>query len=185
VRLKTERLLLRPFERRDHAAYAAINADPETMRYFEAPFSRAESDASIQRSHEGLAKKGFHFLAAELKSTGELAGVIGIGRFDEITREAIPGHPEVEIGWRLAPHLWGQGLAPEGALACIDHAWQVLHLPELVAITTEHNAPSRRVMDKIGMHYVPTADFDHPRVPPGSPVRRHVVYRIVNPAAPA
>ncbi len=51
-------------------------------------------------------------------------------------------------------------------------------VPEVVAYTTKQNEPSRRVMEKLGMRYDPAADFDHPAVPEGHPLRRHVLYRI-------
>jgi RimJ/RimL family protein N-acetyltransferase len=58
----------------------------------------------------------------------------------------------------------------------------VLGLPEIVAFTFRGNIPSRRVMEKIGMARDPAADFEHPRLPPGHPLRPHVLYRIANPA---
>lgn len=179
--IETERLILRPFEPRDNAPYARINGDPETMRYFDHPFTRAETDASIERSQLGLTKNGFHFLATELEATGEFIGVLGLGKFDQVTRDAIPGHPQVEIGWRLRRDMWGQGLAPEGALACLQYAWGKLDLDEVVAITYRGNTPSRRVMDKIGMAHDPEGDFNHPLVQPGHHLRAHVLYRIFNP----
>lgn len=182
MRLETERLILRPFEPRDHAPYAAINADPEVMRYFHAPFTREETEASIARAHENLERNGFHFLATELRETGELIGILGMARIDEATRAAIPSRPEVEIGWRLRRDTWGKGLAPEGARAWLDYAWNELRLPEVVALTYKGNLPSQRVMEKIGMVYVPEDDFIHPRVPADSPVRESVLYRIVNPS---
>jgi RimJ/RimL family protein N-acetyltransferase len=47
-----------------------------------------------------------------------------------------------------------------------------------VSFTAVINGPSRRVMAKLGMRHDPAADFDHPRVPVGSPLRRHALYRI-------
>jgi len=40
------------------------------------------------------------------------------------------------------------------------------------------NTPSRRVMEKLGMHRDPAEDFDHPSVPEGDRLRRHVLYRL-------
>ncbi|SRR5713226_7861500 len=37
---------------------------------------------------------------------------------------------------------------------------------------------SRRVMEKLGMTHNPVDDFDHPRLPDGHPLRRHVLYRM-------
>jgi Acetyltransferase (GNAT) domain len=90
----------------------------------------------------------------------------------------------VEIGWRLAADTWGRGLATEGALAIVRYAFDVLALTELVSFTTVENTPSRRVMEKLGMTHDPADDFDHPGVPEGHPLRRHVLYRLRANSAP-
>jgi RimJ/RimL family protein N-acetyltransferase len=84
----------------------------------------------------------------------------------------------VEIGWRLAAEHWGQGLATEGADAVIGYAFKSLGLNEIVATTVPANIRSRRVMEKLGMTHNPADDFDHPLLPEGHPLRRHVLYRL-------
>jgi RimJ/RimL family protein N-acetyltransferase len=86
--------------------------------------------------------------------------------------------PCVEIGWRIAAKHWNQGLATEGAKAVLAHAFGTLGLKELVSFTVPANLASRRVMEKIGMNHSPEDDFDHPRLPEGHPLRRHVLHRI-------
>ncbi len=183
MRLETERLILRPFEERDRVPFAALNADPNVMRYFPATRTAVETDWLLASLRDGLARNGIGFLAAELRDTGTCIGMIGLAFFDDDMRQAIPGHPKVEVGWRLARDYWGQGLAPEGAVACLDYAWKRLGLPEVVAITYRDNLPSRRVMEKIGMTYDPHGDFVHPRLAPDHTLSRHVLYRIENPGA--
>jgi RimJ/RimL family protein N-acetyltransferase len=178
--LATPRLLLRPWQDRDRAPFAAINADPVVMTYFAAPMTRAESDEAIDRYNMQLARDGFTMFAAEEIATGELLGVIGMQTMHTIVPN-LP-QPAVEIGWRLRRESQGQGLATEGARALIDHAFQELHLPELIAITATGNAASRHVMDKLGMTHRPDLDFDHPRVPAGHPHQRHAVYQLLNPS---
>jgi RimJ/RimL family protein N-acetyltransferase len=53
-----------------------------------------------------------------------------------------------------------------------------LQLAEIVSFTVPGNVRSRRVMEKIGMTYSPGDDFDHPVLPEGHPLRRHVLYRL-------
>jgi RimJ/RimL family protein N-acetyltransferase len=86
--------------------------------------------------------------------------------------------PAVEIGWRLAFEHWGKGFATEGARAARRHAFETLKLEEVVSFTVPANLRSRRVMEKLGMSHNPADDFDHPRLPAGHPLRRHVLYRI-------
>lgn len=90
--------------------------------------------------------------------------------------------PCVEIGWRLARDVWGQGYATEAARAVLDHAFAALALDEVVSLTVLANLPSRAVMERIGMTRSPADDFDHPRLPPGHVLRRHVLYRKRGPA---
>ena len=54
----------------------------------------------------------------------------------------------------------------------------MLGLGEIVSFTVVANAPSRAVMERLGMTHDAEGDFDHPRVPEGSPLRRHVLYRL-------
>ena len=81
--------------------------------------------------------------------------------------------PCVEIGWRLAAEHWGRGLATEGAREVLRHS----QVP-IVSFTSVQNSRSRRVMEKLGMTHDPVEDFDHPRLPEGHPLRRHVLYRL-------
>ena len=96
---------------------------------------------------------------------------------------AVPGFqapftPCVEIGWRLAVEHWGHGYATEAARAALDCGFQRLGLEEIVAFTVPANRRSRRVMERLGMTWSAADDFDHPRLPPGHPLRRHVLYRV-------
>src|SRR5262249_31823228 len=86
--------------------------------------------------------------------------------------------PCVEIGWRLAAEYWNRGYATEGARAALDFGFKILQLEEVVSFTVPGNIRSQRVMEKIGMTHSPSDDFDHPLLPEGHPLRRHVLYRI-------
>ncbi|HEY8596483.1 MAG TPA: GNAT family N-acetyltransferase [Devosiaceae bacterium] len=177
MRLETERLILRPFEDRDRAPYAAFVADPEVRRFYPDTLDADAANRMIDGWQVKLERNGFHYLAMERKADGVLVGDVGLARMDY----EIPGRPEVEMGWLVGRPYWGNGYAPEGARACLDHAWQVLGLNEVVAFTYRGNHPSRRVMEKIGMTRDPDGDFDHPLVPRGHRLRPHVLYRIANP----
>ncbi|MCT7376025.1 GNAT family N-acetyltransferase [Chelativorans salis] len=181
MRLTTERLILRPWEDRDRAPMAAIHGDPHVRRFFPRLLTPEETNTDIDLAISRARANGFHFQAAELKETGELVGLIGIGVLPDVMREAIPSRPQVEIGWVTAERFWGRGLAPEGAHAWLDYAWSI-GLPEVVAFTARVNLPSQRVMQKIGMEHDPSDDFTHPKLSDGHPLRPHVVYRKRNPA---
>lgn len=175
--IETERLILRPFAERDLEAFAAINADPKVCEFLPAPMSRLDSDAFAKRIAEHFGAHGFCFFALELKANSEFIGFTGLNvpRFDA------PFMPAVEIGWRLAFLHWGKGYASEAASAALDHGWRKLGLHSIVSFTVPANRRSRAVMERIGLRHDPAGDFDHPNLPPGSPLRRHVLYRAARP----
>ncbi len=175
--ITTPRLRLRPWKPEDLDPFARMCADPRVMEYFESTQTRADVEASLQRMADSVRKNGFSFWAAELIATREFIGFIGL----HVPTYPLPFSPCTEIGWRLAYEHWGKGYAQEGARASLDYGFRELGLPEIVALTAVGNQRSRHVMERIGMKYDPSADFDHPKVPEGHPVRRHVLYRIQRP----
>ncbi|GMU60570.1 MAG: N-acetyltransferase [Myxococcaceae bacterium] len=175
--LQTERLLLRAWRDEDLAPFARLNADPVVSRFLPAKLTRAQSDALAGRIRFFMAAEGWGLWATELKDTREFIGFLGLSR---PTFEA-PFTPCVEVGWRLASPYHGRGLASEGARAVVNFGFHNLGLDELVAFTVPDNLPSRRVMEKLGMTRDPREDFDHPRLPEGHPLRRHVLYRLRSP----
>jgi len=181
VRIETERLLLREWREADKRLWADIIGDPHVRRYFPGVGSYADAEAGIERARERLREHGFSLMAVERKADSVFMGMLGLVPFDEAMRNAIPGAPRVEIGWQLGQDFWGQGYAPEGARAMLDFAWRQARLDEVVAITSWHNAPSRRVMEKIGMTRDPLGDFNHPAIRDGHRLQLHVLYRISNP----
>jgi RimJ/RimL family protein N-acetyltransferase len=172
-RLETERLILRGWRESDFDAFAALNADPEVMRHFPTQLTRAASDSLAARVAEHFNRHGFGFWATELRGNGAFIGVIGLGYVDFDA----PFAPCVEIAWRVAREHWGRGYATEAARAALDFGFERLGLEEIVAFTVPDNRASRRVMEKLGMTRDPADDFEHPGVPPGHPLRRHLLYR--------
>jgi RimJ/RimL family protein N-acetyltransferase len=174
--LETERLLLRRWQESDGKPFYRINSDPRVMEFFPACLTREESDALIRRAESHFDAHGFGPFAAELRSTGELAGFIGV----MVPEFQAHFTPCVEIGWRLGAKHWNQGLATEGAQAVLRFAFESLGLAEVVSFTTVGNLRSRRVMEKLGLTCAD--EFDHPELPEGHPLRRHVLYRKRAPA---
>jgi 3-dehydroquinate dehydratase / shikimate dehydrogenase len=172
--IKTARMILRPWKREDLEPFAELNADPRVMEYFPSLKTRSDSDASIKRMSHHIEKYGWGLWAVSLMETGKFMGFIGL---EHVDFEA-PFTPAIEIGWRLAFDYWGKGYATEGALACLRYGFEELALNEIVSFTAVQNMRSRAVMEKIGMHRDPKDDFDHPRIAPGHPLRRHVLYRL-------
>jgi RimJ/RimL family protein N-acetyltransferase len=175
--LRTDRLLLRRWRPEDRAPFAAMNADPAVMEHFPARLTPAESDAFIERIESGFAEHGFGLWALEVAESGPLEG-----QFIGFTGLSVPrfrAHftPAVEVGWRLARPAWGHGYASEAARQALAFGFRQRRLPEVVSFTAVPNVRSQAVMRRIGMTHDPADDFDHPALPPGHPLQRHVLYR--------
>jgi RimJ/RimL family protein N-acetyltransferase len=150
------------------------------MEYFPAPLSREDSDAVAARIDAHFDRHGFGVWAVEIVDVAPFAGFIGIS----FPRFEAHFTPCVEIGWRLAAEYWGHGFATEGARAALAFGFAALRLDEIVSFTVPGNLRSRSVMEKLGMTHHAGDDFDHPSVPVGHWLRRHVLYRIARPAKP-
>ena len=172
--IETERLVLRGWRESDRAPFAALNADPMVMEHFPSTLTAAESDQMVDRIEEHFASHGFGLWAVEARGVADFLGFVGLS----IPRFESHFTPCVEVGWRLAREHWGRGFAPEAARAALRFGFERLRLAEIVSFTVPANLKSRRVMEKIGMHRDPADDFDHPSLPVGHALRRHVLYRM-------
>jgi RimJ/RimL family protein N-acetyltransferase len=178
MQLTTRRLTIRPWRPTDLAAWARIQADPEVKRYYyPAVLTRAESDAVVESCMQHLNDHGFAFLALERRDDSVLIGGAGLSWTHDV-----PGGPAVEIGWILGHPFWRQGYASEASRAWFAHGWS-RGLEEIVGYTSVINAPSRAVMEGLGMSRNPADDFLDPTVPRDNPLAPHVLYRIANPGA--
>lgn len=172
--LTTARLRLRHFRPEDRAPFAALNADREVMAHLPALMSSEESDALVDRIEAGFSKHGFGLWAVEVIGSGEFIGFTGLS----IPGFEAPFTPAVEVGWRLALSAWGHGYATEAARAALDFGFGERGLPEVVSFTSPGNERSVAVMRRLGMTRDPKDDFEHPRLPPGSRLSHHVLYRM-------
>ncbi len=172
--LHTPRLHLRRWRLDDRAPFAKLNADPRVMEFFPRLLSREESDALVDRIEAHFHQHGFGLWAVEVPGVTPFAGFVGLA----IPRFEAHFTPCIEIGWRLETEHWNRGYASEGARAALEFAFDSLHVEEIVSFTVPANLRSRRVMEKLGMTHLETDDFDHPILPEGHPLRRHVLYRL-------
>ena len=174
IELHTARLRLRGWRTEDLRGFAALNADPEVMRHFPSVMSRAQSDAMARRIQAHFALHGFGQWVLERREQPGLIGSLGL---QHVGFEAA-FTPAVEIGWRLQRAHWRQGYALEAAEAVLAHAFDVLQLHEVLAFTVPANLPSQALMQRLGMQHQVEQDFQHPLLPDGHPLRRHVLYRL-------
>jgi RimJ/RimL family protein N-acetyltransferase len=173
--LCTERLVMRRWRDADREPFAALNADPAVMEFFPAALDRAASDALVDRIEDRFRRQGFGLWALEVADTSEFIGFTGLNPMPD----GVPGAGGMEVGWRLAARAWHQGYATEAAAAAVGVAFSGVNLPELWSMTAVLNTPSQAVMRRLGMTLC--ANFDHPAVEVGHPLRPHVAYRLEHP----
>ncbi|MGC5015439.1 GNAT family N-acetyltransferase [Streptosporangium sp. DT93] len=149
VEVVTGRLVLRRWRAEDLEPMAAIDGDPEVMRFIGDGSVRTgqETAATLAFMEQGWDERGFGLFAVELRETGELAGWTGL---------AIPAFlpevlPAVEIGWRLGRRFWGRGIATEAAREALRFGFAEAGLDRVVSICHVDHSASARVMTKLGM----------------------------------
>ena len=167
----TPRLGFRTWQEFDLDDFSAINADPETMRFFQKTYSREDTLEMMNRMQRTFEEKGYCYFAVDYLESKELVGTIGLG-WKTFESDFTPC---VDIGWRIGKKWWNQGLATEGAAACLEYA-QKLQLPEVLSMASIDNTASIQVMKKIGMSY--WKDFDHSELASHPHIQRCSLYRI-------
>jgi RimJ/RimL family protein N-acetyltransferase len=147
--LRTERLLLRTWQPADLRAFAALNGDRQVMEHFPSVMSRSQSDAMARRMQAHFVQFEFGYWVLERHEQPGLLGVLGLQQ----VAFAAPFTPAVEIGWRIQQ-------------------------AQVLAFTVSANVPSQALMQRLGMQHSPSEDFQHPLLPPGHPLRSHLLYRL-------
>jgi ribosomal-protein-alanine N-acetyltransferase len=168
---RTSRLLVREFTSEDADSLARVLSDPETMRFYPAPYDRAGVEQWIERNIQRYHDDGVGLWAILFESSlcgadtpvrvpaapllparatvstphYELIGDCGI------ILQQVEGESLYEIGYHLRRDFWGQGLATEAAIACRDWAFANLKTSRLISLIRPENVPSRRVAERAGL----------------------------------
>jgi RimJ/RimL family protein N-acetyltransferase len=174
VTLFGDRIRLRHWCDEDQVPFATMNSDARVMEFFPRCLSRFESDAMINGIQKHFSERGFGLWAIEVLGVAPCIGFAGFA----VPRFSAHFTPCVEIGWRLAFEHWGHGYATEAARVALAYGFGTLALSEVVSFTSTANHRSRAVMERLGMCRDPADDFDHPALPEGHPLRKHVLYRL-------
>jgi RimJ/RimL family protein N-acetyltransferase len=172
--LRTERLILRPWRAEDRPPFAALNGDPRVMEHFPATLDRTASDALADRLAAEVDAWGWGRWAVEVTGGPGFIGFVGLAP----APAGVPFGPAIEVGWRLSAESWGRGYATEAARAALAVAFDRLGLDRVVSFTVPANARSRAVMARLGLIHDPAGGFDHPALPPGHPLRPHVLHAL-------
>jgi RimJ/RimL family protein N-acetyltransferase len=165
LRLRTERLILRPLVPDDLDAMAALLGDRDALTLWGEPLDREGARSWIERNVARYERDGFGRCAVVLAATGELVGDAGL-----ITTE-VEGRAEIELGWIVGAGWQGRGFATEAGAAWRDHAFDVVGLDRIVSMISERNVASRRVAEKLGF------SVERPAVWGGSPMLMYSLTR--------
>lgn len=145
--VSTDRLTLRGFGASDQAAYAALRADPDVVRFLPGgealvPFAAEIAASRIAAFREGW-KRGFGVWAVEERSTGAFVGQAGLA--------AMERSAEVEVLYALARPFWGRGYAREAAAAALRFGFDTVGLDRIVGYVVPGNGASVRVLEAVGL----------------------------------
>lgn len=143
--LETNRLYLRQIQLDDYNAICAILQDIRVMYAWEHAFSDEEVSAWMNEAMMRYDRDGYSYWAVIEKDTNQLIGVTGL------IAEQADNEKYVGIGYLYRQSSWKKGYAFEGASACVDYAFQTLHIDEVTAQIRPNNLSSCKVAEKLGM----------------------------------
>ncbi|MEP6590662.1 MAG: GNAT family N-acetyltransferase [Gemmatimonadota bacterium] len=158
ARLRGHRLLASHFDE-----VRRLQTDPDVMAHLGGVRSEQQTTAYFERNLRHWDEFGYGVYLLSARDSEE---VLGLGCLRGLTFEGVA---EIEIGYLFFPQYWRKGLAVEVARACLALGFEALGAASLVAVTHPDNVGSRRVMEKVGMHFDRAATLD------GQPV---VLYRV-------
>lgn len=148
--LNSRRFFLRRITAQDAVHLHQLDSDPEVMRYINGgePHSMEtienEQLPKILKDYEQYDHFGIY--AAIHAITQGFMGWFLFRPFEDQP-------DEVELGYRLHRHNWGQGYATEGSAALLKKGFTEFELPKIAAIAMPGNTASVEVMKKVGMNY--------------------------------
>jgi len=156
---ETDRLILRDWHEDDLLHFQKMNANHDVRKYFPSLLSYRRSELDMRKMDTIIKDYGIGLFAVEEKASRQWIGFIGLNYIPETSEYPFKELPLYEIGWRLLPQYWGQGMATEGAKAVLELA-KKHNIQDVYSFTAEANKASQRVMEKIGMTV-----YDHFELP--------------------
>ena len=149
--VQTDRLDLRRFSHGDLDELSQVFAHPEVWRFpYGRAFSHDETQAFLDAQIAEWDAFGFGCWVARTIADRRIIGYVGLS-VPTFLPEILPA---VEVGWRFAPAVWGQGFATEGATTALDQAFTTLQLDAVCSVPQADNPPSARVAERLGMRFV-------------------------------
>ena len=146
--LETPRLTLRRLEAGDTSFVVGLLNQPSFLANIGDRGVRNETDAQrylLEGPMAMYARHGFGLWHVAQKSDGASIGMCGLLKRDNL--------PDVDLGYAYLPDYWGQGYAFEAAAATLRHAAAKFGLARVIAVVSQGNSGSIRVLEKLGMRF--------------------------------
>lgn len=173
--LTTARLVLRQIGEDDLDPHMALLNTPAVMQHLGGVQPREVIAAKHAASRASFAAHGFGFMLMTERGSGEIVGHCGLRH---VAHPLAPNPEDHEIGWVVREDRWRRGYAFEAMRAVVDWGFAVHRAPRIVAITTQINTGSWRLMEKLGMIRASALDFNDPAMSPTyNPAIQYVVTR--------
>jgi RimJ/RimL family protein N-acetyltransferase len=151
--METERTFLRRLTPGDAQDFYELNLDPELLKYTgDKPFDTVESAKEFLSRYDQYEKYKVGRLAVIEKASLKFIGWCGL-KFS-------PEKDEYDLGFRFFRKYWNQGFATETSRRCIDNGFRELEIQEIVGKAMKENIPSIKVLQRTGMKFKKTFDFD-------------------------
>ena len=152
--LESERLFLREFIHEDLALLFHLDSDPEVLRYIGKAKTIDESRSRLQKAFQDYkGGKGLGKWMAVEKHSGKEIGWYVLNYLDNTKL--------VEIGYRLKSEFWNMGYATEMSIELLKYGFQIMNLKEIYAAAHIENIASNKVLQKAGLKFVETFEFDN------------------------
>lgn len=157
--IETERLILRELLLSDAEGMFELDSNPNVHLFLgNKPVTVIEQSVDIIKNIQQQYKEfGIGRWAVILKETGAFIGWSGI-KF--ITTEINNNKNFYEIGYRFIEKHWGKGYATEAGKAFVDYAFNEMKVEALYAYADAGNESSRKILEKLGFHFVNSFVFD-------------------------
>ena len=148
IPIETQRLIIRPFDQRDLPDHLEYASDPEVARYeYWEPRTMEQLAEEFRQTQDIAPGTEAHWLELAIELTAEHK-VIGSVAIKVLSRQ----HRLGEAGWIVNPRYQGHGYATEAANAVLRFGFEELDLFWIVSFCDVRNAPSYRLMERLGMH---------------------------------
>ena len=147
--------MLRRWRPDDVDQLTKIYASPAIVAWLGA-LTHSDAAATVARYEHHWEMHGFGRFAVEDRRTGQLVGRVGVMRQPDWVETP---HKD-EVGWVVRADRWAEGLATEAAHAAIADALDRVGLACVLSWTLPENIASRRVMEKCGLGFRGTADWN-------------------------